>query len=102
MQALEVGRAAQECLVSGEMFNVFGEHDALLLKIHARKTTLLEHAAPLFPCLQVISLDTIIRREYIVPDFAVLSRLNTEPKFFHVSAFKWNRPPTDRAGFESQ
>lgn len=40
----------------------------------------------------MISLCIILRRVYVVPNF------KDKKEGFHVSAFKWSRPPTDHAG----
>jgi len=50
--------------------------------------------------MQVISLENIMRREYIAPDFSTTWTPVEGPQYFHVSTFKWNRPPTERAGIE--
>ena len=60
------------------------------------------------PLYQVISLDSVLRRVYIVPDFkrndaaggeAAEAPDMVDHAFFHVSAFKWDRPVPDKSGF---
>lgn len=46
------------------------------------------------PKLQVVRLSTIVRREYIVPDFATWSE-GQEPVYYYVSKSKWDRLPKD-------
>jgi len=47
--------------------------------------------------VQVIAMESILRREYIVRDFSAAQRTQAS-EMFHVSCFKWSRPPTDRKG----
>ena len=60
------------------------------------------------PLYQVISLDSVLRLVYIVPDFkrndaaggeAAEAPDMVDHAFFHVSAFKWDRPVPDKSGF---
>jgi len=51
------------------------------------------------PIVQVIATESILRQEYILPDFAEAERTQAS-EMFHVSCFKWSPPPTDRKGIE--
>jgi len=44
-------------------------------------------------------MESILRREYIFPDFAEAEQTQAS-EMFHVSCIKLSRPPTDRKGIE--
>jgi hypothetical protein len=48
---------------------------------------------------QVIALDTVMRRVYIVPDFSKPKR-NNEYEYWYVNVFKWDRTVPDKSGID--
>lgn len=46
------------------------------------------------PQYTVIAMSSIVRREYVVPDFATWVA-GSQPQFFYVSKAKWDRLPKD-------
>ncbi|KAF5829602.1 hypothetical protein DUNSADRAFT_15856 [Dunaliella salina] len=76
-----------------------GDEDDILVRYGCKSVTWATRpgrANRNLPWYQVISMDTILRREYIVLDFKKMPQADGL-EFFHVSAFKWNRMPTDRS-----